>query len=407
MAKLWTSTPEKLLFVGPKGSPNQSGSNMEDVLNEMSVAQPRKYRPENIPSPTYREPFRPQPYQPGSIRVGHDRTSPIQSLKTLDLSSRSVKTPHLSDNISTFSSGSQPSLDQQYSNLDFGASMDWSPSQPASQPKSQHRAFTENLPVDKDAEFFGRVPIKKQPTKLFGQSPVVADPSTFWYKVPPAPITPAHQLRNPPNQPRMRVASQEQKESFFNNVTQKTPLWQGPSQATTSENNVSQRQDFEFAQQRFFAPATPSEEHNELVERFGGWSLAESNKPENKVEGKNVGRHIGQGVFLFAALLFWNHTMNNLSENTKMAALAVMFGCLCIGGRTLLDITARMMEDKRKQNSLATCLSYVIGGLEFVAAAYAIVEILAGRGDCENCSSLGTILIGGMMVHEMWTASFG
>ena len=380
---------------------------MEDILNEMGVAQSKNSKPAYTPSPTYREPFRPQPYQPGSIRVGHDRTAPIQSLKALDLSSiRGRKSFPIFNNTSTLASESQPSLDRQYPNLNLGASMDWSPSQPASQPKSQHRAFTENLPVDKDAEFFGRVPIQKQPTKLFGQSPVVAQPSTFWYKVPPAPIPPAHQIRNPPNQPRMRVTSQEQKENFFNNVTRKRPSWQEPSETTTPANNGSQRQGIEFAQPKFFAPSTPSEEHSELVERFGDWSLADSSKPKKIVEEKNVRRHIGQGVFLFFALLFWNHTMNHPSEDTKMAPLAVMVGCLCIGGRTILDNTVWAIEDKEKENVLAHSLASILGGLEFSAAGYALAEILAGRGDCENCSSLGTILVGGMMVHEMWTASF-
>jgi hypothetical protein len=35
------------------------------------------------------------------------------------------------------------------------------------------------------------------------------------------------------------------------------------------------------------------------------------------------------------------------------------------------------------------------------------LEILAGRANCEDCASLGTILIGGMLVHEIWLALFG
>ena len=302
MERLWNSTPEKIPFVGPSGSPKQSVNSLESVLNELGASPPRNSRPAFTPSPPSFENFRPQPYQPGSIRVGHNRsTAPIQSLKALDLSSfRGRTTPPLTKNTYASASGSQPPLDQQNSGLNLGASMDWSPSQPASQPKSQHRAFTENLPVDKDAEFFGRIPIQKQPTKLFGQSPVAAQSSPFWYKVPPAPITPAHQLRNPPNQPRMRVASQEQKENFFNNVTRGSHTWGKSSETTDNGNNGSQRQRIEFAQQKFFNPPVPSQEHDVLADAFKSWSLADSSRSEN-IEVKNT-RRIWQGVVVLTTI---------------------------------------------------------------------------------------------------------
>jgi hypothetical protein len=400
MTTLWVSTPEKLPYVGPRGSPNQSGNSMEDILSEIGATPSQRDTPTSTPSPPACESYQPQPYQPGSIRIGHDRTTPIQSLKTLNLSSNKGRTSHsLCNNTYTSASGSQPPLDEQYAGLNLGASMDWSPSQPT----SQHRAFTENLPVDKDAEFFGVVPIQKN-TKLFGQSPVVAEPSAFWYKIPPAPITPAHQLRNPPNQPRMRVSSQEAKENFFNNVTRRSPPSQEPPETTASVNNSFQKQGIEFAQQKFFAPPIPSEEHNALAELMTGWSLADSETPRKAVEKGRV-RHFFKGLALFFALVFWNQAWNNPSEHTRNITLAVMVGCFCIGARTILDNTIYAMEEKQKvaAHSLGSCL----GGLECAAAGYGLMNILAGRGDCENCGSLGTILVGGMMVHEIWLVSFG
>jgi hypothetical protein len=49
----------------------------------------------------------------------------------------------------------------------------------------------------------------------------------------------------------------------------------------------------------------------------------------------------------------------------------------------------------------------VVGGFELAGAGYGALELLAGRGDCVECASLGTILVGGMMIYEIWRASFG
>lgn len=65
--------------------------------------------------------------------------------------------------------------------------MDWTPSQQSVPFTTKHR-----------------VPIPTQP-----------QPSPFYGRLPPAPISQAHKLRNPPNQPIFRKASTPQKEGFF------------------------------------------------------------------------------------------------------------------------------------------------------------------------------------------------
>lgn len=68
---------------------------------------------------------------------------------------------------------------------DSSDEMDWSPS------ISQHRAFSSY----------------RQPGPShqgFSQAPTEEKKGAFWYRVPPAPVAPAHRLFNPPNQPRLR-----------------------------------------------------------------------------------------------------------------------------------------------------------------------------------------------------------
>ena len=48
-------------------------------------------------------------------------------------------------------------------------------------------------------------------------------PSPFYGRLPPAPISQAHQLRNPPNQPKFRRTSTEQRKGFFKRMTSKAP----------------------------------------------------------------------------------------------------------------------------------------------------------------------------------------
>jgi hypothetical protein len=203
----------------------------------------------------------------------------------------------------------------------------------------------------------------------------------------------------------MRVTSQEQKQNFFNNVSGRSPPMRDPPETATSSKYGFQPDGVQFARQKFFAPDVPSEGHDDLVDALSGWSLGDSVGPKKSVEKSTV-RHIWQGVALFIALVFWNQALKYPSEHTKNIILVIMFGCLCIGARTILDNTIYTVEDKQSvENALAYTVGTCLGGLEFSAACYGLAQILAG--DCENCGPLGTILIGGMMVHEMWVASFG
>ena len=413
----WYETPPRPRYVGPGSSPSQNGQSIQDALLEIGPSPAPSNRPAFTPSPPSSQPYRPKPYQAGSICIGQDRTAPIRSLKALSISSNRGRTSPIFDNAHTTASEYQLSIDQQYAGTSL-SSMDWSPE--SSQPKSQHRAFTENLPVDKDAVFFGRTAAQKN-TKLFGESPV-APQATFWYKVPPAPIPPAHQLRNPPNQPRMRVPSKDHKVNVFGNNPRKSPTSQGPGASTANEKNGAQQHGVDFAQQKFFPPEAPSEGHDDLVDALTGWSLGDAenrHSTETPTQKKSRARHIGQGVALAIGLVCWNQAINNPSEQNRNIILAVMVGCLCIGARTILDNSFYTQEEERHstkkdvsaanvENIVAHTIGLCLGGLECAAAGYGVIGIVAGRAnDCVKCGPFGTILVGGMMVHEIWLVSFG
>ncbi|KAH6674590.1 Ima1 N-terminal domain-containing protein, partial [Halenospora varia] len=109
-----------------------------------------------------------------------------------------------------FANGTVP--ERMRGTLKDGNDMEWDPT-----PQSKYRAFA---PRPKD---HGGSTLLGQPgSNKFGQTPVTDNPNPFWYKnLPPAPITPAHRLRNPPNQPRLNISPNEVKENFFNNVAQR------------------------------------------------------------------------------------------------------------------------------------------------------------------------------------------
>ena len=85
--------------------------------------------------------------------------------------------------------------------------------------------------------------------------------------------------------------------------------------------------------------------------------------------------------------------------------MTVMIACVLIGIRTILDNTT--LKRAGTTMTLVEAMGACLGGIEITAALFEISEILAGKGHSGNCASIGTILTGGMMVHDIWLAFFG
>lgn len=213
---LWETTPEKFKVVGPKAPKPLFNPSMNEILNEISSAAGKTRA-----SPPTEFGFKRSP-----------STSPIQTLLQSERAARA-----------------------RYAECE---AMDWSPAPlQLAHPISSHRAFAPDQPPQRS-------------TQLFGQAPIQAEKGAFWYKVPPAPMTPAHRLRNPPNQPRIQPASAEEKEKFF------APL--GP-RLPTLKAKPEKPAEFYMAQQKFFPVATRGVDEDGLADMMGGFTLKEDTHP--------------------------------------------------------------------------------------------------------------------------------
>lgn len=385
MTPLWNSTPVRLPNVGPSTSPSPkgTGNSMADALDQILATPSQGIRPMTPPSfPSYE-----YQQQDGANSRHGGRAPSTRSSDIRNMTPVRQRIFNSSMGVNNLSSENSPTRSNQNHGDEDQDMMDWSPAQN----QSGYRAFNSTQSIQHDAE-------------LFNQSPIASQPAPFWYKVPPAPTTPAQRLRNPPNQPRFRVSSQEVKENFFNNVTRRAQASGSPVEPQPILGGGRSTHEIEFAQQKFFPPSPPSEAGENLAELLTSFSLSsETETSKNTAKGHRV-RHSCQALILLLGLVFWNQALHHPTGQTRNVTLAVMCACACLGVRTILDNMKAIAE---KQHNLVQTVGTILGGIELVAAIYGIQEILVGHGDCANYASLGTILIGGMMVYEIWRASFG
>ena len=380
MTRLWESTPQKLPHVGPSLSPSskRSGNDMVDALDEM-LTTPSRRRSVSPPPPAGYGNLQQKRI---NNRYGNlASTSQLSYYGNTQQIHQDIRTPAMTlRNLSLGNYPNQSSQAMTHVTVDQDM-MDWAPIQS----QSKHRAFNSVRPANSG-------------TQLFGQAPVQAESGAIWFHVPPAPISPAHRLRNPPNQPRLRVSSRETKQNFFSNVAhQSNDLSNSAEAGPESElsETARSRRNVEFAQQKFFPPARPSESGENLAELLTSFSLSsDSETPESARAGYSL-RHLYQAIALWLGLLFWNRVLYDPSEHTKKVSLAVIGGCGLIGARTVLD------NLQLKPRGFARTAGAALGALEMAAASYGVQEILAGRGSCEYCAPLGSMLIGVMAVYEM------
>lgn len=129
--------------------------------------------------------------------------------------------------------------------------MDWSPTQ------SKHRAFSSFRPEGPGQQGFS-------------QAPTEAKKGHFWYRVPPAPTTPAQRLFNPPNQSRLRKISVARPEISFRGANDRTmrEITSEPEATTERSKPVT------FAEPAFFPPMASNDPRNSLSDMFNeGFTL--------------------------------------------------------------------------------------------------------------------------------------
>ncbi|EMR61419.1 putative integral inner nuclear membrane protein ima1 protein [Eutypa lata UCREL1] len=275
------NTPQKVDKIDKepvlRKDPNDLGGILDDILQSPSAppseptSSPTQFRHQNGTRASH------QPS--GSFYNGYvQRNGPNSSFGALDLSDPPIPKP------------AEPQVQ-------YDEEMDWSPS------ASQHRAFSTYNPYK-----------VKNTNPRFSDTPIEPKPGPIWYKVPPAPTTPAQRLRNPPMKPIIRESPKETKENFFqqNNNNARGRRVEIGSPATPGRPSAAAAPDTTiFANPKFYAPEPQDDPRDGLTHMFAS-SFSISPSPEQQ-EGQRkamAARKIGGGVSSFFARL-GNSSGNN------------------------------------------------------------------------------------------------
>jgi hypothetical protein len=261
--------------------------------------------------------------------------------------------------------------------------MDWSPS------GSQHRAFANHNPYK-----------IRNPNPRFSDAPIEAKPGPFWYKVPPAPINPARQLRNPPLKPLIRESPKDKKELFFSGNNG------GPVEMPMVRGNDS---GLVFKDPKFYAPRPADDPRDKLSRLMGSFSISPSpdedasqtsSRPSTKQKDGKV--RMAELIAVFGALYLWVIALGSEEAYASTLNLACACTCLIISIRLTADL---LMDAQRQQGRSASLLgtSLATVGLGQVLGAL----ILLARIWSTNASSSvdygvhGYALFGVMIVHQV------
>lgn len=280
------------------------------------------------------------------------------------------------------------------SQVQYSEEMDWSPTQ------SKHRAFKDFGPP-------------KAPNQIFGQPDPGPNSSPFWYKVPPAPVTPAHKLRNGPKQ----LTKPVEKQSIF---TFGSTNASKPNALTDDENEGASK--VAFAQPKFFAPSVsnPSDPRSSLADLLNSSFTLSQDEPEDgehdetrqsNAEIANSGSLARTAsvrnnrlldVFTLAILLgAWFHATSASYPYSR----DVMFGAMLLSMAIAIHLTGDAIRDLRheKTPSWATIINTSLGIGELAVSCHFALQIWGNRSPTSSLQ--GASVIGTMLLHEMWNAA--
>jgi hypothetical protein len=258
-------------------------------------------------------------------------------------------------------------------------------------PQSQYRAFQDS-------------PIPNGPRRAFGESPVSNNQSPFWYKVPAAPTTPSHRLRNPPNAPILRSKPVEQESIFFRGA------------AKRKDGNESEEHEVAFKPPSFFAPQETNDEANGLADllsqsftlgqeqseseqgsgaRPSGWS------PSARAPGTPQFERLGvEFITLGVVLVLWGLTAAFPMPFGREVQLAL----LSAAGTIALRVTGEASREP-KDNRAPTAAKYVSSALSvFELAAVCWLGWETWQGNTEG-GKYGVGVFTAMLGHQVWSGS--
>lgn len=308
--------------------------------------------------------------------------------------------------------------------VQYDTEMDWTPTQ------SKHRVFNTYDPK------------AAQKPLRFGQAPIEENKGPFWYKVPPAPTTPAQRTFNPPNAARLRPSPvMHAQHAPFSSGASRNPFF--------AKKEDKPRRQVDFRDTSFF-PTHASDQadpRNNLTDMFGNsFSLGDEQTQQAPVRDPSKSREtratpsakliarsselkksrlpvrLTEIAVLSVCLLAWWHSTRLPHEYISY----VRFGSACLCALIAFRATGEGVQDLlRQQNTgdtgrkdiLLTLCGVVAGIAELVCACRIIFVLrdIAARESSEfelgiphpdvgawiSHMNLGPGLIGVMIVHQL------
>ncbi|KAM0312321.1 hypothetical protein ACHAO8_006445 [Botrytis cinerea] len=296
---LWKSTPGPIYTPSAFQTSEKSGNALADVLDEIMASTPKGHH--QTPSPPTYESQRGGQYKQEQL-YQHDRQSHTSGFRENTSANtfarnhnRRLEVPRQTDLLlKTTTSGLNPVEFNHYLatgelpdwKLQEGEEMDWDPTVTRVNHdfNIRHRALDQISNHETSVQHFGQSPSHSQSPAPFN------GPSPFYGKLPAAPISPAHRLRNPPNRPRLEAPSAQRKENFFNSMTQKHAFGQ------TSNNH----HEIQIANPKLHVPEPKAYQLDAgFEEAFGKFSLKENEDlPTQEIAKLSLGKALGLSLLL-------------------------------------------------------------------------------------------------------------
>ena len=263
-----------------------------------------------------------------------------------------------------------------------GEEMDWDPAPP------QHLNF-EPTQAPRSSQLF------IQPT-----ASVPTEPSPFRGKLPPAPISMAHKLRNPPNQPRLLPPTQEAKENFFDRMSGRQIVATDDDDEAISTSG--RQSDVKFAPPRFFHD--DGDDPTGLTEAFEsafrlGPDEDSVRKKNHLFEIKNIDQtHLSRALVLLLVFFVWEYALAYPSENRAILPPISMVVCGFVALLSIYNYTVSPWA--KKQSKSIVVLGGIFATMQTFAAGYIIYDMRARTAHSEIPHLQGALLIGTMLIQE-------
>lgn len=268
--------------------------------------------------------------------------------------------------------------------------MDWAPTH------SQHRAFSAYGTNVRQSQGFGHTPV--EPKK-----------GPIWFKVPPAPVSPA-QRRLKPASPPIRRSPVVKEEFHFHGANRRASR---PADGTDGGRTSD---DIAFAAPKLFVESEQSDPRNTLSDLFGeSFSLTPSQ--ERTADDRRRRRASAKGgiragessrplktaevaVLLFSGLA-WLHATVTQHEYGAQVTLAVTAACALISARTTGE-TMRELRARKEESPRWAAIGAALGVVELGMTAVFGLQVWRSDGDGgEVITSQGGWLIGLMVSHQL------